>query len=194
MVFNSCDWKSGAYYAYLDCMPHAVVALWLKPRSHIACNRSATSLRPNFGWSQGGCRVVARRSATGHRPVAGTILSQGGFGCCKWNLSATKSIVEMFLLVADWLQTIPTQFLVADWSPTSRRSVADRSSKSCKVFAIKKQTLKTQSPTSRRPIANQLPIAPQLIADWLPTDRRRVDNHCPITRNYSINTKSLSAP
>ena len=78
MVFNSCDWnlnihdwKSGAYYAYLDCMPHAVVALWLKPRSHIACNRSATSLRPNFGWSQGGCRVVARRSATGHRPVAG---------------------------------------------------------------------------------------------------------------------------
>ena len=28
------------------------------------------------------------------------------------------------------LQTIPTQFLVADWSPTSRRSVADRSPKS----------------------------------------------------------------
>ena len=31
----------------------------IKPRSHIACNRSATSLRPKF-------RVVASRSATGY--------------------------------------------------------------------------------------------------------------------------------
>ena len=152
------------------------------------------------GWLQGGRRLVADRLQT----VAGTIWSRGGFGCCKWNLSATKSIVERFLVVADrlptgWrltadqlqrLQTIPTQFLVADWSPTCRRSVADRSPKSCRLSAIKNK----RSRYSRRPVANRLPIAPQLIAEWLPTDRRRVGSHCPITRQYSINTRSLSAP
>ena len=50
--------------------------------------------------------------------------------------------------------------------------------------------LKIQSPSSRRPITNRLPIAPQLIADWSPW----VGNHFPITRQYSINTRSLSAP
>ena len=166
MVFSSCDWnrnihdwKSGAYYADIDCMPHAVVALWLKPRSHIACNRSATSLRPKL-------RVVAGRL----QEVAGTILSQGGFGCCKWNLSATKSIVEMFLLVADWLQTIPTQFLVADWSPTSRRSVADRSPKSCKVSAIKNK----RSRHSRQPVADRSPIGWRSLPNWSPTDCRLI--------------------
>ena len=61
-------------------------------------------------------------------------------------------------------------------------------------YCNQKQTLEIQSPTSRRPNADRLPIAPQLIADWLLTDRRRVDNHCRITRHYSINTRSLSAP
>ena len=42
MVFNSCDWnqnihdwKSGAYYAYIDLLPQAVVALWLTRLQHI---------------------------------------------------------------------------------------------------------------------------------------------------------------
>ena len=84
-----------------------------KPRSHIACNRSATSLRPKFrvvpGRLQGGCKEVGDWWL---QKVAGTIWSQGGFGCCKWNLSATKSIVERFLVVADRL-------------PTGRRLVGD---------------------------------------------------------------------
>ena len=175
-----------------------------KPRSHVACNRSATSLRPKFrvvaGRLQGGCKEVADWLQT----VAGTIWSQGGFGCCKWNLSATKSIVERFLVVADrsptgWrliadqsqrLQTIPTQFLVADWSPTSRRSVADRSPKSCRLSAI----INKRSRYSRQPVVDRSPIGCQSLPNWLPTDRRRVSNHCPITRQYSINTRSLSAP
>ena len=47
----------------------------LKPRSHIACNRSATSLRPKFrvvaGWLQGGCKEVGDWSPTGCRRLQG---------------------------------------------------------------------------------------------------------------------------
>ena len=163
----------------------------LQPVGDLLATKISGGRREVAGWLQGGRRLVGDRL----QKVAATIWSQGG--CCKWNLSATKSIVERFLVVADrsptgWqliadqlqrLQTIPTQYLVADWSPTSRRSVADRSPKKLQSFCIQKQTLKIQSPTSRRPIANRLPIAPQLIADWLPTDRLRVDIHCPITHD-----------
>ena len=115
----------------------------LKPRSHIACNleaektvRDSGNLNPPVthslqpvgdllatkildgprevaGWLQGGRWLVGDRL----QKVAGTIWSQGGFGCCKWNLSATKSIVERFLVVADRLPT--GRRLVGDWSPTS---------------------------------------------------------------------------
>ena len=47
----------------------------LKTRSHIACNRSATSLRPKFrvvaGRLQGGCKEVGDQSPTGCRRLQG---------------------------------------------------------------------------------------------------------------------------
>ena len=47
----------------------------VKPRSHIACNRSATSLRPKFrvvaGRLQGGCKEVGDWSPTGCRRLQG---------------------------------------------------------------------------------------------------------------------------
>ena len=118
------------------------------------------------GWLQGGRRLVADRL----QKVAGTIKSQGGFGCCKWNLSATKSI--------------------ADRLPTGRRLVADRPPKSCRVSAIKNK----RSKYSRQPVADRSPIGCRSLPNWSPTDCRRIDNHCPITRHYSINTRSLIAP
>ena len=93
-------------------------------------------------------------------------------------------------LIAEQLQTIPTQFLVADWSPTSRRSVDDRSPKSCTLSAIKNK----RSRYSRQPVADRSPIGCRSLPNWSPTDRWRVGNHCPITRHYSINTRSLSTP
>ena len=124
----------------------APVTHTLQPVGDLLATKISSGRREVAGRLQGGRRLVADRLQT----IAGTIWSQGGFGCCKWNLSATKSIVERFLVVADrspngWrpiadqlqrLQTIPTQFLVADWSPTSRRSVADRSPKSCRLYAV----------------------------------------------------------
>ena len=97
-------------------------------------------------------------------------------------------------LIADQLQrlqTIQTQFLVVDWLLNSRRSVADRSPKSCIVSAIKNKC----SRYSRQPVADRSPIGCRSLPNWSPTDCRRVVNHCPITRHYSINTRSLlSAP
>ena len=126
-------------------------------RSHIASHRSATSLRPKFlvvaGLLHGGRRLVADRL----QKAAGTIWSQGGFGCCKWDLSATKSIVERFLLVADRLPT--GRQLVADWSPTncsscrqsqhsfSRRLIAHQSPIGCRPISKKLQTFCNQKQT-----------------------------------------------
>ena len=184
----------------------------IKPRSHIACNRSATSLRPKFrvvvGRLQGGCKEVGDWSPTGCRddlvarrfwflqvkPLCDQIDRSKVFW---WSPTGCRQI-------ADWLVTDRRPVAAVAANPDtvfSRRLIADQSpiicrpiSKTLQSFCNQKQTLKIQSPTSRRPIANRLPIAPQLIADWLPTDRRRVDNHCPITLHYSINTRSLSAP
>ena len=164
----------------------------LRPRSHIACNRSATSLRPKFssGRREVAGRLQGDRRLVGDRlqAVAGTIWSQGAFGCCKWNLPATNR--RPVAAVADNPDTVFSCRLIADQSPIGCRPIF----KMLQTFCNHKQTLKIQSPTSCRPIADRLPIAPQLIADWLPTDHRRVGNHCPITRQYSINTRSLSAP
>ena len=182
----------------------------LKPQSHIACNRSATSLRPKFRVV--GCRVVARRWATGCRRL------QGRFGRKEVLVTASETSLRPnrshkgfwwsptgCLQVADWLATDrrPVAVVVVADNPDtvfSRRLIADQSPIGCRPISKKlqtvcnqKQTLKIQPPTSCRPIANRLPIAPQSIADWLPTDRLRVGKHCLITRQHSINTRSLSA-
>ena len=183
--------------------------MFLKPRSHITGRRLPYD--QNLGWSQGGCRVVARRSATGRRPVVNGC--RDDLVARRFWLLQVKPLCDQIdrrkvfggrRQVADWLATDRRPVAaVADNPDTvfSRRLIADQSpigcrpiSKKLQTFCNQKQTLKIQSPTSRRPIANRLPIAPQLIADWLPTDRRRVGNHCPITQQYSINTRSLRAP
>ena len=186
-----------------------------KPRLHIACNRLPTSLRPKFrvvaGRLQSGCKEVGDWSPTGCRRL------QWRFGRNEVLVAASETYLRLnrskkgfwlsptgCRLVADWLPTDRRPVAVFADNPDaifSRRLIADQSSNGCRsiskklqTFCNQKQTLKIQSPTSRRPIANWLPIASQLIADWLATDRRRVGNHCPITRQYSINTRSLSAP
>ena len=152
----------------------------------------------NFRWSQGGCRVVARRSATGRRPV--------GDGCRddlvarRFWLLQVKPLCDQidrrkvfggrrqvadrsptgWQLIADQLQrlqTTPTQFLVADWSPTCRRSVADRSPKRLHTFCNQKQTLKIQSPTDRQPVADRSPTDRRVIADWSPTGRQPLSDY-----------------
>ena len=160
------------------------------------------------GGHRGGCRVVARRSATGRRPVAEGC--RDDLVARRFWLLQVKPLCDQIdrrkvfggrRQVADWLatdrrpvadnsDTVFSRWLIADQSPIGCRPIFTK----LQSFCNQKQTLKIQSPTSRRPIANRLPIAPQLIADWLPKDRRRVDNYCPITRHYSINTRSLSAP
>ena len=151
------------------------------------------------GWSQGGCRAVAMRSATNRRPVADGCrddLLTRRFWLLQVKPLCYKIDRKKVLVVADrsptgWrliaeqlqrLQTIPTQFLVADQSPIGCRPI----SKTLHTFCSQKQTLKIQSPTSRRPIAKRLPIPPQLIADWSPTGR-------PPLSDYTT-TRSLSAP
>ena len=57
---------------------------------------------------QGGRKVVADWLPTdwrGRRKIARVIWSQGGFVCCRWNLSATKPILERFLVVARMSRT-----------------------------------------------------------------------------------------
>ena len=147
----------------------------------------ATGRRPscdqNFGWWQGGCRVVARRSATGCRPVAEGC--RDDLVARRFWLLQVKPLCDQidrrkvfvgrrqvtdrsptgWRLIADQLQrlqTIPTQFLVADWSPTSRRSVADRSPKSCRVSAIKNK----RSRYSRQPVADRSPIGCRSLPNW----------------------------
>ena len=203
---------SNVVSGYSKCICEFVEKCWkvcstLEPRSHIACNRSATSLRPKYRGSQGGCRLVARSRrplAEGCRddlvarrfwlmqvkPLCDQIDRRKVFGGRRQVADRSPTGWRLIADQLQRLQTIPTQLLVADLSPIGCQPI----SKKLQGFCNQKQTLKIQSPTSRRPIANRLPNAPQLIADWLPTDRRRVDNHCPITRYYSINTRSLSAP
>ena len=152
----------------------------VKPQSHIACNRSATSLRPKFqvvagrfhgickevgDWSPTGCKddLVARRFwLLQVKPLCDEIDRRKVL--CGRRQVADRSPTGC-RLIADQLQrlqTIPAEFLVADWSPTSRRSVADRSPKSCRLSAIKNK----RSKYSHQPVADRSPIAPQLIADW----------------------------
>ena len=153
--------------------------------SHIACNRSATSLRPKFrvvaGRLQGGCEEVADWSSTGCRddlvarrfwllqvkPLWDQIDRRTFFGGRRQVANLSPTGWRLIVYQLQRLQTIPTQFLFADWSPTSHRPI----SKKLQTFCNQKQTLKIQSPTSRRSLPN-----------WSTTDRQQVGNHCPITR------------
>ena len=198
VIFNSLDidFIHGDFHGR-SCK--APVTHSLQPVGDLHTTKISGGRREVAGWLQGGRRLVADRL----QKVAGAIWSQWGFGCCTWNLSATKSTVERFLVVADRLPTC--RRLVGDWSATScsgcrqsRHSFyppTDRRQppigcrpiyKKLQTFCNQKQTLKIHAPNSRRPIANRLPIAPQLITDWLPTGRRRVGNRCPITRHQVI--------
>ena len=127
----------------------------LKPRSHIACNRSATSLRPKF-------REVAGRLQGGRRPVVegcrDNLVARRFWLLQMKPLSATISIVERFLMVADSLATDSRPVAVVEDNPDtvfSRRSVAYRSPKGCRFSAI----INKRSRYSRRPITNPLPNA-----------------------------------
>ena len=129
-------------------------------------------LATKIGRLQSGCKAVGDWSATGSRWLQGrngrkevlvaaseTSLrpnrSQKGFW---WSPTGCRQVADWL----QWLQTIPTQYLVADQSPIGCRPISKKS----QTFCNQKQTLKIQPPTSCRPIANRLPIAPQLIADW----------------------------
>ena len=65
----------------------------LKPQSHIACNRSATSLRPKFrvvaGRLQGGCKEVDDWSPTGCRRL------QGRFGRKEVLVAASETSLRL---------------------------------------------------------------------------------------------------
>ena len=129
--------------------------------------------------------MVARRSATGRRPVAGTIwfwLLQVKPFCDQIDRRKVLVVADRLLtsrrLIVDQLQrlqTVPTHFLVTDWSPIGCRPISKMLQTVCNKKK-KKKTPKIQSPTSRRPIANRLPIAPRLIADWSATTVRLHDS------------------
>ena len=158
----------------------------------------ATGWRPpcdqNFGWSQGGCRVVARRSATGHRSVADGC--RDDLVARRFWLLQVKPLCDQIdcrkvgggrRQVGDWLATDCRPVAVVVDNPDtvfSHRLIADQSpigwgpiSKKLQTFCNQKQTAKIQSPTSRQPIANRLPIAPQLIAAWLPIGRQPLSDY-----------------
>ena len=174
---------------------HMTQAIVRKPRNQCMTlspghTYLATGRQPpcdqNFGWSQRGCRVVARRSLTGRRPDA-----EG----CRDNLVARRfwllqvkplcdqidhrKVFDGHRQVGDWSRTSCSgcrqsrQFLVADWSPTSRRSVADRSPKSCRVSAIKNK----RSRYSRQPVTNRSPIGCQSLPNWSPTGRQLLSDY-----------------
>ena len=192
---NLSIWRIWLAFIYRSISKSSIQWL-LKPRSHIACNRSATSLRPTFrvvaGRLQGGCKEVGDRSPTGCRRL------QGRFGRKEVLVLQVKPLCDQidrrkvfgrrrqvadrsptgWRLIADQLQrlqTIPTQFLVADWSPTNRRSVADRSPKSCRLSAIEKK----RSRYSHQPVADRSPIGCRSLPNWSPTDCRLIaGNYC----------------
>ena len=176
----------------------------LKPRSHIACNRSVTSLRPKFwvvtGRLQGGCTEVGDWSATGCRRL------QGRFGRKEVLVAASKTSLgpnrsyKVFggrQQVADWLatdrrpisvvvdnpKTVFSRRLIADQLPTDLKNVADFLQSKTNA----QDTVANQSPTDHQSVADRSPTDRRLIADWSATN---VWWHC----LYSINNKSLSAP
>ena len=167
------------------CMPYL-----LKSRSHIACNRSATSFRPKFrvvaGRLQGGCKevgdwspvtegcrddLVARRFwLLQVKPLCDQIDRRKVFAGRRQVADRSPTGWRLIADQLQRLQTIPTQFLVAVWSPTSRRSFADRSPKSFGVSAIKNK----RSRYSRQSVADRSPIGCRSLPNWSPTDCRLI--------------------
>ena len=156
-VVSSCVWSHNAQHFILK----SPVTHSLQPVGDLLATKISGGRREVAGWLQGGRRPVADRL----QKVAGTIRSQGGFGCCKWNLSATKSIIERFLVVADWLAT--DRRPVADNPDTvfSRRLIADRSPESGRLSAIKNKRPRY----SRQPVADRSPIGCRSLPNWSAT-------------------------
>ena len=148
----------------------APVAHSLQPVGDLLATKISGGRREVAGWLQGGRRLLADRL----QKVAGTIWSQGGFGCCKWNLSATKSILERCMVVADRLPT--GRRLVGDWSPTS-----------CSGCRQSRHSFK--SPTDRRPVADRLPTDLQKVAEFLQSKTNAQDsvaNQSPTDRHSVV--------
>ena len=62
-------------------------------------------------------------------------------------------------------------------SPTHRRPVADQSPTSCRPVATHFQSVGNQSPTSRRPVADRSPIFFIVVADWSSTEKMQFWSH-----------------
>ena len=168
---HKAQWRRALMFSLIYAWTNGCV----KPRSHIACNRSTTSLRPKLrvvaGRLQGGCKEVGDWSPTGCRDDLVAMrfwLLQVKLLCDQID---RRKVFGGRQQVADWsptggrliadqlqrLQTIPTRFLVADWSPTDLQKVADF----------------LQSKTNAQDtVANQSPTDRQSVADRSPTDRR----------------------
>ena len=162
-------------------LPKAPVTHSLQPVGDLLATKISGGCREVAAWLQGGRRLVADRL----QKVAGTIWSQGGFGCCKWNLSTRWSPTGC-RLVADWLATVRRPVAAVADNPDivfSRRMIADQSpigcrpiSKKLQTFCNQKQTPKIQSPTDRQSVADRSPTDRRLIADRSATTVRLHDS------------------
>ena len=168
----------------------ALVTHSLQPVGDLLATKISGGRRESAGRLRGGRRLVGDRL----QKVAGTILSQRVF----WLLQVKPLCDQIdrrkgFLwsptgcqLVVGWLATDRRPVTAVADNPdtvSSRRRITDQSPIGCRpiykklqTFCNHKQTLKIQSPTSRRLIANRLPIAPQLIADGSATTVRLHDS------------------
>ena len=168
---NAQQQQHNPWVAEFECK--APVTHSLQPVGDLLATKISGGRREVAGWLQGGRRLIADRL----QKVAGMIWSQGGFGCCKWNLSATKSIVERFLVVADRLATDRRPVAtVADNPDTvfSRRLIANQSPIGCRPISKKLQSFCYKKTNAQDTVANQSPTDRQSVADRSPTDRRLI--------------------
>ena len=171
-----------------------------KPRSHIACNRSATSLRPKFrvfaGRLQGGCKEVGDWSPTGCRdnlvarrfwllqvkPLCDQIHRRTVFGGRRQVANLSPTGWRLIAYQLQRLQTIRTQFLFADWSPTNLQKVADFLQSKTNA----QDTVANQSPTDRQSVADHFPTDRRLIADWSPTGRQPLSDYTTVEYKHQV--------
>ena len=141
----------------------------------------ATCRRPPcdhyFEWSQRDCKRIARRSPTGRRQVTDVAgRSQVRFGRKEVLLAASETslrsnrLAERFLLIARRSGTGPQ--LVDDWSPTNHSGCRQsqhsfHSPTGLQTVVDLSAIINIRSRNSRQPIANRLPIGPQLTG-WQP--------------------------
>ena len=157
----------------------------IKPRSHIACKRSATSLSQILGWSQGGCRAVARRSTTACRRL------QGRFGRKEVLFAASENYLRPNRSYNGFWWSPTGRPLVGDWSPTScsgcrqsrhifysttdRRPVAERLPTDLQKVAKFIHSITNAQDT----VADRSPIDCRSIPNWSPTDCRLIPDGSP---------------